>query len=135
MSRLPANFQVPKSTACGSWVQWNVSNTERQTPASRSLEGSEFAFLMGQKSRLGRKAGLSQGSTETKEEQVGKHRVTSSFYVTTLRRKEGKLMQLSRIEAWGMCAKQLKWQKKNCMWLRKNKGQLKSRASIVSEDL
>jgi hypothetical protein len=63
ISRLPANFQFPKSTAYDLWVQWNVGNTERQIPALRSLEGSDFAFLDGIEKSAGEKRG-----------QPGKHR-------------------------------------------------------------
>jgi hypothetical protein len=45
MSRLPADFQFPKSTAFDLWVQWNVGNTERQIPPLRSLDGNDFLFM------------------------------------------------------------------------------------------
>jgi hypothetical protein len=62
ISRLPADFQFPKSTAYDLWVQWNVANTQRQIPALRSLEGNDFLFLDGIEKSAGEKRG-----------QTGKH--------------------------------------------------------------
>jgi hypothetical protein len=65
MSRLPANFQFPKSTDYDFWVQWNVGNAERgkHQHLARSSEGSDFAFLDGTERSSGEKRG-----------QTGKHR-------------------------------------------------------------
>ena len=45
ISRLPVDFQFPKSTAYDLWVHWNVGNTERKIPALRSLDGNDFLFM------------------------------------------------------------------------------------------
>ena len=62
-SRLPADFQFPKSTACDLWVQWNASNSERKMPALRSLDGNDFLFM----DEMGKSVGKTRGGT-------GKHK-------------------------------------------------------------
>jgi hypothetical protein len=81
---------------------------------SATLRGKHQCIEIIGRKRFRRKV-VRQGSKERNNEQVGKHTVTSSFYAITLKRKEGKLLQLSTMEAWGMRAKHLKRRRRNCM--------------------